>query len=1071
MTIATEFLIDYVNKRVYHDNGTAVYTVNQLYTMLMDAFDEIAAMDDEVPMSAQTPTEYTMINGWFIDDESVKFLKSGAIKTIGYAGNVIQVLTNQAGGWTNLVGTDIGKVIHNGGSTHTGTVLAYNNTTRTVWVRQTLSVFTAEAWTITGGTGAGTATSVASGEDLYSNIYTLGTIADNPSPLVYVQQGESFEENVLSSWWARGHIDVLIKVKSAGVTLNEGNVRVFARQSGDLFDYFQIGLSSGGRNAVPLATSTDLNQTDPDYYMFYDGESAPFTAGLIITGGTSGATAEISAVTDWGTSGFLKLRTVIGTFQDNEAITDTLTGSALVNGTIGSGYLAYDTETGTFTVGSLLTGGISGKTGTIVALQDDGTTGKILVSSPTGTFVDNDTLTDASTGVALANGASITAVSGYLGIKVWFMNSNLNYDTGTVPFSTGETITGATSGATGVVLQTGSTASGTLYLGNRNSTAFVDNEALIGSVTGNFLFYDTETAPFTVGKTLTGGTSSATATITAVNDLGAYGILTLSTITGTFADNEIITDNNSSPGSASVNGTKGTSYLAYDTETAAFTTLGQTITGGTSTATGVLRAIQDNGTTGYLLYSGGNGKLFSAAEIVTGGTEGSASATAVQTIAGAASNGGGYPASTITKAFDQATAKNYKVIIDAGGQPLAEVYEFLKFTCRQGSTYQFFRTEDATLTAAFLDDGGAFTDYTTAANDLGTTGNDINYVPAVPAVNDAFYFGGATTFGKIKLFTGTVAGAATWTLAYEYWNGGSWVTLANIVDNSVKYSVAGSKYLTYDRPTDWATTTVNGVVAYYVRIRVSAFTSITTQPKADYLQLYPPQQPVTGAVYSDAHFGYTPVKASPFGTFAGGKFFGARGIWIQNMASGDIQNYQLTDADNNTQTPPNYQSVTVGNLISGDRVSVFRTTGANNIVDKAMYSASGSVNTSGNGTFVVDGAIAVDTPPTGYLRIRNATTGAEERLAYTSWTGSTFTLSGTLANSYVTDDTAYVPFIDDSVTTTSKSVSVIYAADRNVVIRVRRYAATAILPFETTGTFGSSGLSVSTIRTADTIVG
>ena len=96
MAIGDDFSIDYVNKVVKHVSGTTVYTVNELYSWLMDTFDELLQMDDEVPMSAQTPTEYTMINGWFLDigelSQAHKYLKGGAIKTDGYE-NEIQVLT------------------------------------------------------------------------------------------------------------------------------------------------------------------------------------------------------------------------------------------------------------------------------------------------------------------------------------------------------------------------------------------------------------------------------------------------------------------------------------------------------------------------------------------------------------------------------------------------------------------------------------------------------------------------------------------------------------------------------------------------------------------------------------------------------------------------------------------------------------------------------------------------------------------------------------------------------------------------------------------------------------------
>lgn len=67
------------------------------------------------------------------------------------------------------------------------------------------------------------------------------------------------------------------------------------------------------------------------------------------------------------------------------------------------------------------------------------------------------------------------------------------------------------------------------------------------------LAYDTQTANFATGLTITGGTSGATALIVTDTDAGATGTLELREIVGAFVDNEIITD--SSTGSATVNGT------------------------------------------------------------------------------------------------------------------------------------------------------------------------------------------------------------------------------------------------------------------------------------------------------------------------------------------------------------------------------------------------------------------------------------------------------------------------------------------------------------------------------------
>lgn len=68
------------------------------------------------------------------------------------------------------------------------------------------------------------------------------------------------------------------------------------------------------------------------------------------------------------------------------------------------------------------------------------------------------------------------------------------------------------------------------------------------------LGYDAGTAVFHAGATLTGTTSHATAIIVSTGS-AASGTLTLHTITGTFQNDEAITDNGTVPGAAKVNGT------------------------------------------------------------------------------------------------------------------------------------------------------------------------------------------------------------------------------------------------------------------------------------------------------------------------------------------------------------------------------------------------------------------------------------------------------------------------------------------------------------------------------------
>ena len=661
MAIQDDFTIDYVNKRLTHTSGSTVYSSNALYTYIMNTFDELEQMDDTVPMSAQTPTDYTLINSWFVDDDSFKYLKSGAVKTDGQI-NDIRIISLSSTDYVNAVTGDIGKIVTGGSTGDTGTLLAYNNISRKWWVRIVDSgdLFdnASEALTISSGTGSGNMSAISlTGENLWANIYTLGTIEQhaNEEQIYVIQNGSS-----LSEWWpdtatpSVRHIDVLIKVKEAGVEIDSGKITVFLRNypstgNADLYDHFEIDLTAGGRNAVPLATSPDLNNT------------------------TAQAT-----------------------------------------------------------------------------------------------------------------------VAGYTDISVVFVNATIAH----------------------------------------------------GAITGG---------PYTDFETITGGTSNATGKF--IKETG--GVMTLGNVNGTFQS-------------------------------------GETLTGGASGAVST-------------------------------------------------SSAGMVVSRTTTKNFEQGSSYNYSVIVNCATRPLSQVYEYLKYISRENeNTFYSYGTKYSSATLS------------------------VNKLP-----------------------------------------GEQYIT----------------PFIDYDTPTNT----------------------------------------------------FSPSKAAPYGTFAGGKFFGARGVWIQNMASSDIQNFQLIDSDNSTQTPPNKQSITISNLLSGDRISVFRTT-SGTIINKAMFTAA-SGNNSGNSTFVVNEAIPVDTPSSGVIRIvdtSDTSATREVRYTYTSWDGSSKTFSGispTLDRNYTaTDDTAYTPLIDTTASDTSASVTVIYTTDRTILVRVRRYAATAILPFETTGTFTISGYSTSAIRTTDSIV-
>ncbi len=203
-----------------------------------------------------------------------------------------------------------------------------------------------------------------------------------------------------------------------------------------------------------------------------------YTVGQIITGQTSGATGTIMADTDGGTTGTLKVKLITGTFTAGEAAIDALGGSALVGvqapAAATSFFLDYDTQTVNFTVGQLLTGGSSGATGTISADTDNGATGTLTLTGVSGIFTSGETITSAVAG----SGKVAAGTAKY---------KTVTYTAQTANFTLGGIITGATSGATGVLSsQTDAGTTGTLILTGVVGV-FQDSELLTDSLGGSAL--------------------------------------------------------------------------------------------------------------------------------------------------------------------------------------------------------------------------------------------------------------------------------------------------------------------------------------------------------------------------------------------------------------------------------------------------------------------------------------------------------------------------------------------------------------------------------------------------------
>ena len=316
-------------KRIYWTGGASTtYTANQLYSALMDHFDEPLRMDNPSPMSAQTPVEYTTgiidtgdNDPWFLSYDLMEHITGGAIRTnlwtrtVTSATGIVVVPVTAAG--NTIVAADAGNDIsHADGDAGTLLeVLSDGGTTDYLIVRPDSSAaannFDSTSGTLTCNANTGTqAAASTTGEQIWANTYTIGTI--EPDTHVYFYQGDaadSTKARVYSvndntqDYWGDGLIDVCIPIrnyKSAGnPVIDEGYITGFARKYSTEYSYFEAATSttSGGRNPIPLGTKDDLNNDTGIRTVTLSGSSGNYNVGDEVEGqGGSSPRAIITAV-------------------------------------------------------------------------------------------------------------------------------------------------------------------------------------------------------------------------------------------------------------------------------------------------------------------------------------------------------------------------------------------------------------------------------------------------------------------------------------------------------------------------------------------------------------------------------------------------------------------------------------------------------------------------------------------------------------------------------------------------------------------------------------------------------
>ena len=247
---------------------------------------------------------------------------------------------------------------------------------------------------------------------------------------------------------------------------------------------------------------------------------------------------------------------------------------------------------------------------------------------------------------------------------------------------------------------------------------------------------------------------------------------------------------------------------------------------------------------------------------------------------------------------------------------------------------------------------------------------------------------------------------------------------------------------------------------------------------------------VDGNQFQRLETGFALVRSSggPLGQKPGDVMLVAQGWFLDKdfVATADLQNMQLIDNAGNTVNPPNLQIIELISLISGDRGSAYRTTGAASLTILRREFEVGAVGGSDNQAADNDILVQVgdrsvsplpnDIPLTGVLRVEdpsnpgiylifnyNAVDRTNNRFTLTAGTIGDITGGSDLTQ---TDDVA-VGFFEEETGGTSISNTVQYVGDIPLLFRFR---LKGFKPFETTGTFTTTGASQGAIRDPDPTV-
>jgi hypothetical protein len=470
-------------------------------------------LDDGLIFSAETPGEYTIgkidageLEPWFIDMKTMEHIIGDylnftgcALKTSGWArvqdSNTGIVVVSVTAASNNIVIGDIGfDITHADGDAGTLLdVIVTGGTNDYLWIRPDSSAaannFDSTSLNLTCNAHTAPQNAAAvTGEMVWGNPFSSGALV--PDTHVFVLQDGvkvTGSDQTDNDWWADGHIDHAFPIKdyttAAFPTIDEGYLTVKACHYGSKYSYsvIRMNTTSGGNVSAGLSSGGDITNTTGYKSITFTAASGNWNVGDEMTGDTSNARSIITQIDNPGATQTVHYYLIGDPLTDFQTAAENLTneddtGTGTKNGVapanqgpaLNTWFDNNAIPTYTFT-------------STQVDIDDDGTAEEYGI----GIDVNQASLAQMHeyNKYAMRRG-SATQLDGIDGEQWIGLDLAINYSAFTATIAEGDTATGATTGATAIVVSFPGGTNDWMLLRNTRGT-FTDNEVINFTSGGN----------------------------------------------------------------------------------------------------------------------------------------------------------------------------------------------------------------------------------------------------------------------------------------------------------------------------------------------------------------------------------------------------------------------------------------------------------------------------------------------------------------------------------------------------------------------------------------------------------